>query len=106
MRTVMSFAAGTAFEYLRENGHVYTFRTSRRAEPDGDVWISRGRGEPKEFDGVCEEVASRVPPTVDVLGEYAADSGFGTSDNWREAIDKVNGGLPAEGFIYRVECDE
>ena len=105
MRTVMSFAADTAFEYLRENGHVYTFRASRRAESDGDIWVSRGRGESKEFDGVCEEVASRVPPTVDVLDEYAADSGFGTAGNWREAIDEVNSGLPAEGFIYRVERD-
>ena len=106
MRTVMSFADDTAFEYLHENGHVYTFRASRRAEPNGDVWISRGRGESKEFNGVCEEVASRVPPTVDVLDEYAAESGFGTGDNWRDAIDEVNDGLPASGFIYRVERDE
>lgn len=105
MRTVMTFTTDTAFNYLRENSHVYTFRASRRAEPNGEVWISRGRGEPKKFDGVCEEVESRVPPTTDVLDEYAADSGFKTGDNWKEAIHEVNDGLPAGGFIYRVECD-
>lgn len=106
MSIVISFSEDTAFEYLRENGHVYTFRSSRRAEPNGDVWVDRGRGENREFYGTCEEVESRVPPTADVLDEYAAESGFGSAENWREAICELNDGLPAGGFIYRVKRDE
>ena len=106
MSVVISFSADTAFDYLRENGYVYTFRASRRAEPDGEVWVSRGRGEPKEFDGTCEEVESSVPPTADVLDEYAGESGFGTASDWRDAIDELNDGLPAGGFIYQVDRDE
>ena len=100
--TVISFADDSAFGHLRDNGHVYTFRASRRAEPDGEVWVSRGRGEPKEFDGTCEEVETRVPLTEDVLDEYADESGFGTSSNWRDAIRELTDGLPAGGFIYWV----
>jgi hypothetical protein len=106
MSIVITFSNDIAFEYLRDEGRVYTFRKSRRAEPNGDVWVSRGRGEDREFYGTCEEVESSVPPTTDVLDEYAAESGFGTGSNWREAINEVNDGLPAAGFIYRVERDE
>lgn len=109
MSIVMPFADDTAFEYLRENGYVYTFRKNQRAEPNGDVWINRGRGTEgvlKDHNWTCEEVESRVPPTADVLDEYASESGFGTAENWREAIAELNNGLPAGGFIYRVERDE
>lgn len=102
----MSFVDDSAFGHLRDHGYVYTFRASRRAEPNGEVWVSRGRGEPKEFDGTCEEVESRVPPTADVLDEYAGESGFGTAGNWRDTIEELNDGLPAGGFIYRVDRDE
>jgi hypothetical protein len=109
MSIVFPFANDTAFAHLRDEGHVYTFRKNRRAEPNGDVWINRGRGTEgvlKDHDWTCEEVESRVPPTADVLDEYAAESGFGTAENWRSAINEVNDGLPAGGFIYRVERDE
>lgn len=105
MSIVFPFADDTAFAHLRENGYVYTFRKNQRAEPNGDVWINRGRGTDrvlKEHEWTCEEVESRVPPTVDVLSEYADESGFGTADDWRDAIADLNDGLPARGFIYQV----
>lgn len=106
MSIVISFAADPAFSYLRENGHVYTFRANQRAEPNGEVWINRGRGTEKvlkDYDWICEEIESRVPPTAGVLDEYASESGFETASSWRDAIDELNDGLPADGFIYRVE---
>ena len=109
MSIVFPFANDTAFGYLRENGYVYTFRPDQRKEPNGDVWLNRGRGTDgvlKDHQWTCKEVETAVPPTRDVLDEYADESGFGTASEWRDAITGINNGLPARGFIYRVERDE
>lgn len=109
MSVVFPFADDTAFGHLRDHGFVYSFRANQRADPNGDCWINRGRGTKgvlKESDWQCKEVETGVPPTTDILDEYAGESGFGTADAWRDAIRELNGGLPESGFIYRVERAE
>lgn len=106
MTTVMPFADDTAFGHLDNEGYVFTYRKNRRSEPNGDVWVNRGRGTSGVFYGECREVEREVPPAKDVLNPYASESGFGTSDEWRAAIHELNGELPETGFIYRVDKGE
>jgi hypothetical protein len=100
---VITFSEDQAFAHLRDEGYVYTFRTSRRANPNVRTWAARGRGKPKEFDVVIREVREAAPGGA-ALGQYAPASGFVTTLGWKQAIRRQSdgAGLPDSGWYYLV----
>jgi len=93
------FADETARGQLTEHGRVYTFRKSKRTT--GDTWWRTSRTGPKEGDCHVEEV-DKIDPSSDALEVFADESGFGSVEEWREAIKSLNGELPEYGYLYRA----
>ena len=85
---------------LVEEGTVITFRTSTRTT--GETWWRKSRTGEKQGDVRVEEVEGPVTPTMDVLTDYADESGFESAVEWREAIVDLNGELPHHGWLYRA----
>jgi len=102
---VISFSDETAWEQLVGEGEVVTFRSQRRAHPNCSTWCNRGRGQKKEFDVRIEEIGA-VEPTPEELADYADKSGFEDVQKWVKAIHELNGGLPKQGWLYRVVPEE
>jgi hypothetical protein len=98
---VISFRHDAAWKQLLAEFEVVTFRTDRRADPDGTTWCNRGDGEPKEFEVEVEEIGA-VDPSVEALDEFVPQSGFESADAWLRAIEELNGDRPEEGWLYRV----
>lgn len=95
------FGNQTAREQLLDNGEVYTFRTSDRTT--GDTWARATRTGEKLVDVSVEQVASIDEPSPDTLrDEWAFRSGFGTPEQWWDAIEEVHG-PPETGYVYHVE---
>ncbi|EMA72623.1 hypothetical protein [Halorubrum distributum] len=95
------FGNPTARKQLLDNGEVYTFRTSDRTT--GDTWARASRTGEKLVDVTVEQVASIDDPSPDSLrDEWAFRSGFGTPEQWWDAIKDVHG-PPETGYVYHVE---
>lgn len=95
------FGNPTARKQLLDNGEVYTFRTSDRTT--GDTWARASRTGEKLVDVTVEQVASIDDPSPDSLREeWAIRSGFGTPEQWWDAIKDVHG-PPETGYVYHVE---
>ena len=95
------FGNPTARKQLLDNGEVYTFRTSDRTT--GDTWARASRTGEKLVNVTVEQVASIDDPSPDSLREeWAFRSGFGTPEQWWDAIKDVHG-PPETGYVYHVE---
>lgn len=102
---VISFSKDPAFQQLHNNGAVVTLREGERAStPTGGVqetWCNRGRTLPKDFDVRVRHLGQfRVSPRT--LGGYAAMSGFGSVQDWLQAIYDTAGPTVNYGHLYLV----
>lgn len=107
MRTPMGFQSDEAFEFLEENGFVYSFRTKKR-EYEGDVWVRRQRGGKKEFDANVTLI-KEVDAYLDVELEPFADcSGLEDVFSWIATIVQMHGEIDGQitGYIFKVERGE
>lgn len=95
----MIFAVDAAFEQLRDEGEVVSFRTRQRKT--GPVWIRRTRIGEKEFDAEIVETVRVNPARIAELRPYADRSGFPDAEAWVEAIQDVHGGL-SPGYVHVV----
>ena len=97
----ITFGNLTARKQLLHNGRVYTFRACDRTT--GDTWARASRTGEKLVDITVEQVASIDDPSPDSLrDEWALQSGFGTPEQWWDAIKDVHG-PPETGYVYHVE---
>jgi hypothetical protein len=95
------FADTTARRQLIHEGEVVTFRKNSRTT--GDTWWRESRVGPKQGDVTVTEIMAVDPSKKSALAEYQNLSGFESVDAWQKAIADLNGSLPAEGILYRVE---
>lgn len=93
------FSNATARRQLQREGEVITFRVNQRTT--GSTWWSETRLGEKEGDVFVEEIGE-VPPTPSALEPYHDRSGFETPADWIDAIERLNGGLPESGYLYRT----
>lgn len=85
---------------LLDEGEVFTFRTSDRTT--GETWARASRTGEKIMDVTVEHVCAIPAPTAsDLNDEWAWKSGFGTRQDWWDAIEEVHG-KPQSGHVYRV----
>jgi len=98
----MGFESDKAFNRLRDEGIVYSFRL-RRGSYEGEVWINRGRGTEKEFDAKAQLVWAMAWWPEQILKDYQEWSGFDDVDEWIEEIGNLNGEIPEEGYLFLVE---
>ena len=102
----MIFAVDQAFEQLRDNGVVTSFRQrERETEP---VWIRRSRTGTKEFDAEIVETFRANPARIADMRPYADRSGFEDAESWVEAIRETHGDL-SPGYVHviqRIEGDD
>ncbi|EMA09981.1 hypothetical protein [Haloarcula marismortui] len=95
------FSDDTARSQLREHGEVVTFRKSARTT--GETWWRKSRLGTKEGDVTVEEIGVVDPTEVSALAPYQPLSGFASVEAWQQAIAALNGSLPKQGRLYRVE---
>lgn len=102
---VISFSHNTAFEQLRDEGFVVSFRPDERTRTPRDgwqeTWCNRGRGEEKEFDVRVRHLAE-AGPTDRFFGEFRPMSGFETTGDWKQAVLRLHGDFPPTGHFYLV----
>lgn len=96
---VAPFANDTAFAQLRDKGVVVTFRGQRWSQTGAD-WVNRGRGTEKEFDVYVYELGE-FAPTPDDLAGYVLLSGFDSTIEWVQTIQKLHGNVET-GWLYAV----
>lgn len=95
------FANETARQQLVEEGEVITFRKNTRTT--GETWWRESRTGPKRGDVLVEWEKDVCPHgTGMALDPYVELSGFNSVHHWQQAIRAENGGMPAEGELYRV----
>lgn len=95
------FGHETARSQLIDEGEVVTFRESQRTT--GSTWWRESRTGPKKGDVQVDEIGKvDLREDRDVLAEYADKSGFGTTEDWIEAIRNLNGSPTYSGYLYRV----
>lgn len=99
----MIFSRDEAFQQLRDEGVVFTFRTNRRE--NGPVWIRRSRTGPKAFDAHIVSGSLNVTPHPEILSRLVEKSGFASVEKWREAIHNVHG-EDVTGDLYKVYRQE
>jgi hypothetical protein len=88
-------------EQLQDVGDVITFRKSDRTT--GETWWRKSRTGEKEGDCRVSCVVEDVDPQdTQLLEKYQPLSGFTSVEKWRDAIKELNGGLPDNGYLYRV----
>lgn len=95
------FSDETARRQLLTENEVVTFRKSPRTT--GDTWWRETRLGPKKGDVLVEEIGSVNPLRKSELAEYRELSGFETVEAWQKAIRELNGALPTEGYLFRVQ---
>jgi len=96
----MIFSVDEAFEQLRDEGIVCSFRQQqRKTEP---VWIRRTRTGEKEFDAEIVQRFGVNPACMDNIRPYADRSGFADAEAWVEAIRETHGDL-SPGYVHVVE---
>lgn len=87
--------------YLEEYGEVVTFRVQERTT--GETWWRKSRLGEKWGNCTVEEIESVCPHgTGMALQPYLSESGFKSVSEWQAAIRRLNGKMPAEGWLYRV----
>ena len=99
----MFFKSDKAFSYLMRNGFVYTFRTKRRRLNER-VAVRRSKKEKKVATGRIVEIV-KINDILE-LKKYVECSGFASFEEWVEEIKKLNGGVPAVGWLHKVELVE
>lgn len=99
MSKPMIFKKDEAFNFLDENGFVFTFRKGRPDSIVENVWVRRSRTGKKEFDATKITVTYGANP---FLGKYAKWSGFGGRVEWANAVFNLHGAGLIEGTIYLV----
>ena len=97
------FADETARRQLLETGEVVTFRKDKRTT--GATWWRRSRLGQKEGDVRVSEIQVINPRDQSALEPYQSLSGFPSVEDWQKAINELNGSLPSEGVLYRVEAE-
>lgn len=102
---VISFSNDTAFEQLRDEGFVVTFRPDERKGTPKDgvqqTWCNRGRGEEKVFDVHVRHLAYMWPDD-ELFGEFYPMSGFRRRQDWLVAVLDLHDEVPATGHFYLV----
>lgn len=94
------FSVPEARTELEEEGEVYTFRPSERTT--GETWWRTSRTGPKEGDVLVEDVGAVDPRNPLDLTPYVDRSGFETEAEWMGVIERLHGGLPPFGVMYRA----
>lgn len=105
----MTFTHPLAFEQLRDEGFVVSFRADERERTPRDgsqmTWVNRGRGETKEFDVLVQHLGTTGSgPTL--FRHLWPMSGFPDPDGWMLAIREFHGGLPDTGHFYMATRGE
>ena len=95
------FSDTTARKQLLNEGEVVTFRKSPRTT--GNTWWRESRLGPKQGDVIVEEIRDVDPADRTALTEYQELSGFESVDGWQNAIARLNGSLPSQGWLYKVD---
>lgn len=98
------FANHTARNQLVDEGEVVTFRSNPRTT--GDTWWRESRLGPKEGDVRVTKIAEVDPMNTETIAEYCELSGFGSVEDWQNAIQSINGTTPNSGYLYRVTVRE
>lgn len=102
---VISFSNKTAFEQLRDEGFVVSFRPVERErtprEGVQETWCNRGRGTEKEFDVRVRHLA-HMESEENQFREFYPMSGFEPLQNWLVAVMKMHGKVPPTGHFYLV----
>ena len=76
---VMTFSVERVFNYLRDNGVVYTVRVKRKKT--GKDWCNTKRGRSKAFDIKVKHVRKLAESEAELkkqLEPYVGESGFGS----------------------------
>jgi len=97
------FSADPAFEQLRDEGTVATFRSQEKQT--GDVWVRRTRTGEKEFDAEITKVVKAHPAHPPDLIQHAEISGFNSVGDWADKIKELHGNL-SPGYIHIIEKKE
>ena len=95
------FSDSTARSQLLRQGEVVTFRKNPRTT--GETWWRESRLGPKQGDVVVREIMAINPSDRKALMQYQELSGFESVTSWQNAIAQLNGSLPVQGRLYRVE---
>ena len=95
---VMVFRSRRALNHLLQHGVAFTFRPRRRRKVGRD-WVTDRRGGRKMADVVVEEEGEFAPGDLELYVEY---SGFSALQEWVDEIRRLNGRVPAKGWLYRV----
>jgi len=102
---VISFSNDTAFEQLRDEGHVITFRPDERKRTPRTggqkTWCNRGRGKSKEFDVMVQHL-TEMEPGQDCFKWFHHTSGFAGKTGWLKAVLSLHGEVPPTGHFYLV----
>jgi len=102
---VISFSDKTAFEQLRDEGFVVSYRPGERERTPREgvqqTWCNRGRGEEKEFDVRVRHLAYMEPEET-LFGEFQSMSGFSHRRDWLTAVMRMHGKVPPTGHFYLV----
>lgn len=96
----MIFSNDTAFEQLRDNGVVTTFRKQER-EKDA-VWIRRTRTGAKKFDAEILSTFRVNPARIADIRPYTDRSGFEDAEAWVEVIREIHSDL-GPGYVHWVQ---
>lgn len=94
------FSVPEARHQLEEHGEVYTFRSSERTT--GETWWRESRTGPKRGDVLVEQIEAVDPSNPFDLTPYEHKSGFDGVPEWMGTIERLHGGFPPHGFIYRT----
>ena len=96
------FSVPAARTQLLDHGEVFTYRSKDRTV--GDTHARWGRTMPKGADVRIEKVCPINPQEKDALRPYSALSGFGSTEDWQEAIAALydRDEPPTHGYLYRV----
>lgn len=104
---VISLSVRPAFEQLRDQGAVVSFRGSEREltprEGHQETWCNRGRNLSKEFDVTVTHLAEKEPGDgTDQFGIYLPLSGFEDTGSWLKAVLRLHDEVPPRGHFYLI----
>jgi len=97
MSKPMIFQNDKAFNFLKENGFVFTFRKGQSSKIVERVWVRRSRTGEKCFDAI--KVYEEYEPR---LTKYVEWSGFEDTIEWTNAIQELYGKGYIGGTVYLV----
>lgn len=94
------FAHPTARSQLLHEGEVVTFRSTERTT--GETWWRKSRTGEKMGDVIVKQVETGGDVEYTNLLAHADQSGFGSAEQWLDAIEEVHGTRELDGHLYRA----